>query len=416
MALTKKKKMIFGGIVAAFVLVLTLILIFGSNKEKIVQVQVEKVVKRNITQIVVGTGKIDAINKVVITPEVTGEIVSLPVKEGQKVKKGDLLIKIKSDQYQAALDRLVASLQASKSSLNSIKAAYEKAQQDYNRTLELHKKGLASDAELELVKSNYLSRQGEYEAQKAMVLQSEAAIKEQKEIIAKTAIYSPIDGTVTGLNVKLGERVLGSNFTQGTNLMTIADLSNMEAVIDVNENDIINVKIGQKAIIDVDAIKGKKFYGEVYEIANSPKTTGLGTQEQVVNFSVKIKIYDKESELKPGMSCNADIETDYRFNVLSVPLQAVTARSDNKNNDNPENKTDNKKKENNIQEIVFLHKNGIAKIQKIKTGISDDNYIEIVEGLNENDEVISGPYKAISTELEDNTKVVLMQNNQNKKK
>ncbi len=153
MALTKKKKMIFGGIIAGLVLILALVLIFGSNKEKIVQVQIEKVARRNITQIVVGTGKIDAINKVVITPEVTGEIVSLPVKEGQKVKKGDLLIKIKSDQYQAALDRLVASLQASKSSLNSIKAAYEKALQDYNRVSELHKKGLASDAELEMVKS-----------------------------------------------------------------------------------------------------------------------------------------------------------------------------------------------------------------------------------------------------------------------
>ncbi len=414
MALTKKKKMIFGGIIAGLVVILALVLIFGSDKEKIVQVQTEKVARRNITQIVVGTGKIDAINKVVITPEVTGEIVNLPVKEGQKVKKGDLLIKIKSDQYQAALDRLVASLQASKSSLNSIKAAYEKAFQDYNRVSELHKKGLASDAELEMVKATYLSRQGEYEAQKAMVLQSEAAIKEQKEIIAKTAIYSPIDGTVTGLNVKLGERVLGSNFTQGTNLMTIADLSNMEAVIDINENDIINVKIGQKAIIEVDAIKGKKFLGEVYEIANSPKTTGLGTQEQVVNFSVKIKIYDKESELKPGMSCNADIETDHRYNVLSIPLQAVTARSNN-NQDIQEDNKNTQKKEKDIQEIVFIHKNGLAKIQNVKTGISDDNYIEIIDGLKEDDEVITGPYKAISTDLEDNTKVVLMQKNKNKK-
>jgi len=414
MALTKKKKMIFGGIIAGLVVILALVLIFGSDKEKIVQVQTEKAARRNITQIVVGTGKIDAINKVVITPEVTGEIVNLPVKEGQKVKKGDLLIKIKSDQYQAALDRLVASLQASKSSLNSIKAAYEKAFQDYNRVSELHKKGLASDAELEMVKATYLSRQGEYEAQKAMVLQSEAAIKEQKEIIAKTAIYSPIDGTVTGLNVKLGERVLGSNFTQGTNLMTIADLSNMEAVIDINENDIINVKIGQKAIIEVDAIKGKKFLGEVYEIANSPKTTGLGTQEQVVNFSVKIKIYDKESELKPGMSCNADIETDHRYNVLSIPLQAVTARSNN-NQDIQEDNNNTQKKEKDIQEIVFIHKNGLAKIQNVKTGISDDNYIEIIDGLKEDDEVITGPYKAISTDLEDNTKVVLMQKNKNKK-
>ncbi|HOJ36975.1 MAG TPA: efflux RND transporter periplasmic adaptor subunit [Ignavibacteriales bacterium] len=414
MALTKKKKMIFGGIIAGLVVILALVLIFGSDKEKIVQVQTEKAARRNITQIVVGTGKIDAINKVVITPEVTGEIVNLPVKEGQKVKKGDLLIKIKSDQYQAALDRLVASLQASKSSLNSIKAAYEKAFQDYNRVSELHKKGLASDAELEMVKATYLSRQGEYEAQKAMVLQSEAAIKEQKEIIAKTAIYSPIDGTVTGLNVKLGERVLGSNFTQGTNLMTIADLSNMEAVIDINENDIINVKIGQKAIIEVDAIKGKKFLGEVYEIANSPKTTGLGTQEQVVNFSVKIKIYDKESELKPGMSCNAEIETDHRYNVLSIPLQAVTARSNN-NQDIQEDNNNTQKKEKDIQEIVFIHKNGLAKIQNVKTGISDDNYIEIIDGLKEDDEVITGPYKAISTDLEDNTKVVLMQKNKNKK-
>jgi len=411
MALSSKKKKIFIGVVVGLVVILALVLIFGSNKEKIIEVRTEKVARRNITQVVVGTGTIDAINKVVITPEVTGEIVDLPVKEGQKVKKGQLLIKIKSDQYQAALDRLIASLQASKSSLNSMKAMLEKATQDYNRIVELHKKGLVSDADLEVAKSTYLSRMGEYESQKAMVHQAEAAIKEQKEIIAKTAIYSPIDGTVTGLKVKLGERVLGSNFTQGTQLMTIADLNAMEAVIDINENDVVNVKIGDKAIIEVDAFKGKKFYGRVYEIANSPKTSGMGTQEQVVNFPVKIRIDGGENGLKPGMSCNADIETDYRYNVLSIPLQSVTARS-NKKEDDENSKNNNKKTD--IEEIVFAFDNGLAKVKKVQTGISDQNYIEIISGLKEDEEIITGPYKAISTELEDNLKVVKMLTNKKK--
>jgi HlyD family secretion protein len=402
---SKKKLFIFGGL-GLLVVILIIVVLLGGSKENIILVQVEKVQKRDITQTVTATGTIDPEFKVVITPEVTGEIIDLPVKEGDTVKKGQLLIKIKGDQYMAQKDRLEANLKSSEANLQMRDAELHRVELEYDRSKELHSKGLASDSELEAAQTNYLTAKATYEAAAANVLQSKAQLREVLDILYKTTIYSPMDGIVTQLNVELGERVLGSGFTQGTNIMTVADLNNMEAVADVDENDVVLVSIGDTANVTVDAFGDKIFHGVVKEIGNSAKQTGLGTQEQVVNFSVKVKLIDLDPNLRPGMSCNADIETETVSNVISVPIQSVTARTDvpvkndslkSEEKDEGEFGTFEKKKP---KEVVFLAKNGKAEMVVVETGISDDNYLQIKKGIEEGDEVISGSYRAISRELE----------------
>ena len=415
---SKKKLIIFGslGLLVAIFIIITLI---GSGKENIILVQTEKVQKRNITQIVTATGNIDPEFKVIITPEVTGEIIGLPVKEGDKVKKGDLLIKIKGDQYQAQRDRLEANLKASEATLKQRLADLNKLKLEYQRIKDLHSKGLSSDSEYETAKSNYESAEALYEQAQANVQQSKAQLREVMETLYKTTIYAPMSGTVTQLNVQLGDRVLGSGFSQGTNIMTVSDLSSMQAVVDVDENDVVLVSIGDTAIIKVDAFGDREFHGIVTEIANSAQSTGVGTQEQVVNFEVKINFFDLDDNLRPGMSCNADIRTETVENVVSVPIQSVTTRenvgtlaNDQANKDVKDSTNGSKGKNDEMQmdkkepqEVVFIVKNGTAKAVPVKTGISDDNYLEIKDGLKGGESVVSGSYRAISRELEDGSKV-----------
>lgn len=411
---SKKKLFIFGGI-GLLVLILLIIAFAGGNKEEIIPVQTEKVAKRTITQTVTATGKINPEFKVVITPEVTGEIVELPVKEGDRVKKGQLLIRIKGDQYQAQKQRLEANLQSAEANLKMRKAELDRIALEYTRAQELHSKALMSDSEFEAVKSSYLTANASYEAAEANVLQSKAQLREVLETLYKTTIVSPMDGVVTQLNVELGERVLGSGFTQGTNIMTVSDLNNIEAVVDVDENDVILVSIGDTATISVDAFKDKEFKGIVSEIGNSAKTTGLGTQEEVVNFEVKIKILDSGDELRPGMSCNADIETETIENVLSVPIQSVTTRSDFPKQENTAQSSDDdnqfvqvkgkEKKAEKPKEVVFIVQNNKAKMVEVETGLSDDNYIYVIKGLEGGEDVVSGSYSAISRELKDGSQV-----------
>lgn len=418
---SKKKLFIFGGI-GLLILILLIVAFIGGNKEEIISVQVEKVVKRTITQTVAATGKINPEFKVVINPEVTGEIVELPVKEGDIVKKGQLLIRIKGDQYQAQKQRLEANLLAAQATLKMREAELTKVELDYNRVKELHSKGLASDSELEAAKSNYLTTKASLEAAEANVLQSKASLRETLEMLYKTTILSPMDGVVTKLNVEVGERVFGAGFSMGTDIMTVSDLSNIEAVVDVDENDVVLVSIGDTARIQVDAFKDQEFIGLVSEIGNSAKTSGLGTQNEVVNFEVKIKLIDPKNSLRPGMSCTADIETETIQNVLSVPIQSVTTREGTQSVDNltegqPEEfqqvKEIKKEKIHKVNEIVFLVENGKAKKVNVETGLSDDNYIAILSGLKGGEDVISGSYKAISSELNDGLQVRVEEKNKN---
>lgn len=410
---SKKKLFIFGGLGLILVILIAMVL-FTGGKEDIIQVQVEKVQKRNITQTVAATGKINPEFKVVITPEVTGEIVELPVKEGDYVKKGQLLIRIKGDQYQAQKQRLEANLQSAEATLKMREAELNKVELDYNRVKELHAKGLSSDSELEAAKSNYLSTKASYDAAAANVLQSKASLRETLEILYKTTIVSPMDGVVTKLNVELGERVFGAGYSMGTDIMTVSDLRNIEAVVEVDENDVVLISLGDTARIKVDAFGEKEFKGVVSQIGNSAQTSGFGTQEQVVNFEVRIKLVDLETKLRPGMSCNADIETETVQNVLSVPIQSVTARSSDiikpAEGEGEEAPTEKKNGGSKPKEVVFIADNNKAKMVEVKTGLSDDNFIEIKEGLKEGETVITGSYRAISRELSDGSNLRVEEN------
>lgn len=403
---TKKKIIIFGGL-GLLILTLVIIALTSANKEEIIQVTTEKVERRNVTQKVVATGKIQPEFKVVITPEVTGEIIELPVKEGDRVRKGQLLIRIKGDQYQAQKERLQASLQSAKANLRIREAELKRIEAEYKRMNELHSKNLISDSELETIQTNFLSAKASYESALAMITQSEAQLREVLEILYKTTIYSPLDGVITNLKVEVGERVLGSNFTQGTELMTVSDLNNIEAVVEVDENDVVLVSLGDTAEVKVDAMRDRVIKGIVTQIGNSAITKGFGTQEEVVNFEVRIKLIELDDRLRPGMSCTSEISTETVENVLSVPIQSVTARTDINKDDKEDEavkpEVKNNKKE--PDEIVFVLENSTVKAKKVKTGISDDNYIEIKSGLNEGDEIVTGSYRAISNDLKDGAKV-----------
>ncbi len=396
-----KKKVIIFSIIGALVIVLGALVIMGSKKEPVFTVQTEKTQHRTITQAVTATGKIYPEVQVTITPEVSGEIISLPVRDGAKVKKGDLLVKIKPEIYIAMRDQAASGLQSAKASL-------QKSESDLKRAKGLYSKGLNSDADLEQANTTYQLAKANYD-------QAEAALNQASENLAKTTIYSPMDGTVSQLAVEFGDRVLGTSQFQGTTIMVVADLSRMEARVDVGENDIITVSLGDTTRVAVDALPDKKLTGIVYEIANSATTTGAGTQEEVTNFQVKIRILDKDVILRPGMSMTATIETQTKKNVLAVPIQCVTTRSGNEketpagnNQQQDQNATNDsriKVKNEKPKEIVFVIENNVAKSVEVKRGIADDSYVEIISGLDQNKEVVSGSYKAISRELEDGSKV-----------
>ncbi len=408
-----KKKIVVFSILGLLLIAIVILAILGTKKEEIIIVQTDFVKRRDITQTVTATGKIEPEIKVVITPEVSGEIVYLPVKEGDKVRKGDILLKIKQDQYLAQKERAVANLSSANANLSIQRIQLQKLEADYNRMKELYSKKLASESEYEAIKAQYETAKAQVLSAESTVRQMEAAVKEANENLAKTIITAPMDGIVSQLNVKLGERVLGTGFTQGSNLMTIADLTKMVAVVDVDENDVVLISNGDTAEVKVDAYPGKVFKGIVYEIGNTAKTRGLGTQEEVVNFEVKIRIVDSDVSLKPGMSCNVEIMTDTRTNVLAVPLQAVTIRglekekSDKNNPDDELVTIDRKKEEVDTKSLegVFVVKDNRVKFVNVKTGISDDTYIEIIEGLNGEEEIVTGSYRAISRELKDGSKV-----------
>ncbi len=415
-----KKKFIIFGIIGLIIAILVVVVITNSSNEKITSVQTEKVEKRDITQVVSATGKIYPEYQVELRPEVTGEIVKLPVKEGDIVKKGDLLIRLKPEQYTAQRDRAKASLQSSKAMLKVREAGLEKIKSDYKRVQGLYAKELASQQELETAKSNYLQSLGSYEAQEASVLQAKASLYDAQEQLNKTSIYSPIDGRITALNVELSERVLGSSFSQGTHLMTVADLAKMEARVEVDENDVVLISIGDTTNVEIDAFGEEKFKGLVSQIGNSAKTTGFGTQDEIVNFEVRISLLNPNEKIRPGMSCDADIETETRFDVVTVPIQSVTARMDKPKKKNGESDEKNPKVKNGKRkkpvEVVFLLEGNEVKKVKVKTGISDDTYIEITSGLEGDENVVNGPYRAISKELEDGAKVMAPKKDKDEKK
>jgi HlyD family secretion protein len=397
-----RKRIIIFSVLGVAVIALVLIVFLGSKKEVVLPVQVEKVSRRTITQLVTATGKIQPEVQVKISPEVSGEIVALPVREGDRVRKGDLLLKIKPDTYRAQRDQAAAVLLQAKATLMRTKPEFERIES-------LFAKGLVSQAEYDQAKA-------QQESAKASLAQAQATLSQSDEYLRKTTVFSPMDGTVSQLKSELGERVLGTAQFQGTEVMTIADLTRMEARVDVSENDVIMASIGDTARISVDAFPDHKVTGVVYEVANTAASKGLGTQEEVTNFQVKIRIISKDVSLRPGMSMTADIETETRRDVFAVPIQSVTTRAPKMEvKPMPEDGQrgtvvsasagPRQRSENKLKEIVFVVDEGVVKAMPVKRGISDDSYVEILEGVSEGAQVVSGSYKAINRELEDGAKV-----------
>ncbi len=413
---SRKKKILWIFIIALFFLIVIAVVVSG-KKEKIIEVQTEKVKRQNITQIVTATGKVQSETKVNISAEVSGEIVSLPFKEGDEVKKGDLLVKIKPDSYYPQLKQQTAAIKVLESNIKAQEVNMRKNELDLNRVKELYSKGLASSSDLETAQANYDGTIAQINSIRAQINQQRASLSAVEYDISKTTINSPMSGTVTQLNNELGEKVLGTSFNIGSQIMTISDLSKMECQVEVGETDVTYIKLGDTARIQIDAFTDKVFTGYVYEIANTATAKGTGTQEEVVNFIVKIRIFNDEGfDLRPGMSCTVDIEVNKKDNVFAVPIQSVTTRDDdsasfkfNEDKDKPENLVNTKEtksqKKMRPKEIVFVVENGAVKKKEVKTGISDDSYIEIIEGLTENDEVVKGTFKAINKDLDEGTKV-----------
>ncbi|HZV34050.1 MAG TPA: efflux RND transporter periplasmic adaptor subunit, partial [Verrucomicrobiae bacterium] len=435
----RRKLIVFSGL--ALVVGGLSIAAFLKNQGPTIPVQTERAARRNITEIVVANGKIEPVTQVKISPEVSGEILKLPFKEGQAVKKGDLLVYIRPDNYAAARNSALANYKYSIAQSNSAAANLERSMLEYQRNKALYESKLISDSDFLTAKNAYDVAKATLEGASEQVGVAYASLQNSEADLSKTKIFSPLDGTVTKLSSLVGERVVGTAMMAGTDIMTVSDLNEMEARVDIGEVDVVLIKVGQKVRLEVDAFKDRKFEGVVSEIADTANndTTGstgaanasASTSQEATKFQVKIRVKEKEVFL-PGMSVTAEIETRSHTNVVTVPIQSVTTRVPK------ENSTNNiAGKTNGVQlasaknasavsstnesysaerrkpdeppkpiEVVFVVEGDHVKMVPVKRGIYDDNYVEIVEGLKEGEEVVTGPYKALNRDLADGTKIL----------
>lgn len=433
------------------------------KREALVSVQTEKVQRRDLTETVVANGRIQPVQEVKISAEVSGEIIELPVKEGQRVQRGDLLVKIKPDTYQANVKSAEAGYQSSLASLSNSMASLRRAELEFQKNENLFNNKLISELDFLAIKTSHDIAKAQYEVATHQVSSAKASLDRVQEELSKTTISAPLSGTISRLNSELGEKVVGTAMMSGTEIMTIADLEQMEAQVNIGEIDVVLVKVGQTAKLEVDAFRDREFKGTVTEIANSANLgAGGGQSQDAIKFEVKIRFDEKET-FRPGMSVTAEIETRYRTNVLTVPIQSVTTRppkpkpggtntvelaeasggtndtraanlegdtndietasvEDSTNavaeasdvNTNATeaaastNKTDKAKEGDRPKavEVVFLVEGDRVKMTPVKRGISDDNHTEITEGVEEGQEVVSGGYRAISRDLDDGTKIM----------
>lgn len=386
----KGKLFLFAGIV-----ILIAVMVFLNLKKSrgnVVEVSTVKVARSDITKTVSGSGYVQPELDVQISARISAEIKEIFVKEGDRVKKGQLLVQLDRMRYVAQVEQAQSGVQSSQASL-------KKAQADYARTKELYDQNLTTQADLDAAEANMLLAQSQLQ-------QSQASLRQAQDDLDKTSLLAPINGTVTKLFKEQGEIAVGSQF-QADPIMTVSDLSQMEVLAEIDENDVVLVSLNDKTKIEIDAIPDTVFEGRVSEIAHEATTRGKGTQEQVTNFEVKIAVTTNVKKLRPGMSATIDIITDTHKNVLNVPIQCVTMRAvkndSSKGTDGKargkNNSTDKKK------EVVFVVDKGIANAVPVKTGISDDTNIEILSGLEEGQQVVSGSYKALSLTLKDGSKV-----------
>lgn len=419
-------------IFAIFLVLVAVITVVGSQfglfdrgpSTKDVQTQVSEL--RTITQLVSASGRIQPEVQVIIRPDVSGEIIELNVKEGDFVREGDLLLRIRPDLFQAQIDNLNATLLSQMARMEQARATKLQAEVEYLKNKELFERNVISQLVYLQSKNNYEAQKANFRASEFQIESARAQLRRAEEELRQTVIRSPKDGTITRLAVERGERVLGQAQMTGTEMMRIARLEQMEILVDVNENDIVNVSLADTALIQVDAYPGRSFKGMVTEIANSADITGTGSAEQVTNYKVKIRILtphnlnsgsdsfrlassaevgDQESVMfRPGMSGTVDIQTRTVRDAVSVPIQAVTVRDfakDNASESDTTLVTDRNRHKEDFRRVVFVNEDGVAKRREVTTGISDNNFIQIVTGLEAGAEVITGSFRILSRELND---------------
>ena len=438
MSKKSNKKWLFIGLIVVAAIITGLAIKKGQG-EKSTRVAVEKAETRTIIETVSANGKIQPAKDIKISPYISGEVIELNVKEGDFVHKGDMLAKIDPQIYVSNFDRAQAALKSSqaneaqaKARFTQSKAQFNKTKLDFHRSEKLWKQQVISDADYDAAKSSYEVSEAEvkaaeesYKASQFQVNSARASLKEARENLNRTSIYAPNDGTVSRLNVEVGERVTGaSQFSSGTEIMRIANLNVMEVNVEVNETDIVRVSLLDTALIEVDAYLDRKFKGVITEIATSANTTGTSV-DQVTNFDVKIKMLKSSyadlikegstiaSPFRPGMSATVEIQTETVNNALSVPIQAVTTRADTTGKiksalEKREEKRAKTKKNEKAKEYVFVVNEDKARLTQVKTGVQDNMYIQILSGLNEGDPVIVAPYRAVSKELKNNDEVTVV--------
>ena len=419
--MSKKTIYIVLGVAVAIIVLLIVLSKTGAigNKDKGKSVESAKVTATTIVETVSATGKIQPEIEVKISSEVSGEIIALNVIEGQVVKKGDLLVKINPDLYTSGYKRTLSNLSGTKANLSQADASFKEAKANYDRNKTLFDKGIISKSDWDKVVASFEVAKASKQSAYFNVQSATATVNEAKDNLGRTTIYAPADGTISVLNVELGERVLGTQQMAGTEILRVANLNNMEVEVDVNENDIVKIKVGDEANVEVDAYLKKQFKGVVTSISNSASTAL--TAEQVTNFKVKIRILKESyqdllegkpatySPFRPGMTATVDVITKKRVNVLAVPISSVVVKSDTTAVKGFKVEEDDEKKaapkSDKKLECVFVKVGDKAKIRIIKTGIQDDTNIEVITGLKKGDVVITGPYSTVSKDLNSGDKV-----------
>jgi HlyD family secretion protein len=416
-------------VAATLVIVAALAVLGARRREKAIPVTTEKALVTSLTQLVTATGKIQPAIEVKISPEVSGEIIELPVKEGQVVHKGDLLLRIKPDSYKAQVEEQEAALRAARAASVQHRAELAKAESDDERARQLFEQRLISDADRKTAQTNADVTKAALQSSLFEIERAEGALRQIREALSKTTIVSPANGVITQLASRLGERVVGTSQFAGTEVMRIADLGDMEAQVDVNENDVVSVKVGDAARITIDAYPDRRVAGVVRDIAASATTKNAGTQEQVTTFLVKVHVLDPSVRLRPGMSTTADIETATVKEVVAVPIQSVTVRRTDSTlspeelerqttrqvgdqGDNAaqvRNETLEKQKaraqRERMQRVVFVKQGNVVRLRPVETGIADAAHIEIKSGVKPGEEIVAGSWAAISRKLKDGARV-----------
>ena len=384
----------------------------GQSSDELL-VQTELVKNRTIIETVTASGKIQPETEVKISSEVSGEIITLPIKEGDKVSEGQLLVRINPDLYESAVTRSEAAVNSAKAGKAQAKAQLIEAENIYERQNKLYKDKVISQADYDAAVRMLSVAQASSQAAEFQLKSAEANLDEARKNLKRTTILAPADGTISKLNVELGERVVGTAQMTGTEMLRVANLEMMEVLIEVNENDIVRVSMGDTALVEVDAYLNEKFKGVVTQIANSANTVGASA-DQVTNFEVKVRLLRSSYEhlmkgemnpFRPGMTATVDIQTKKVKDVPTIEIQAVTTRTDTSRTAKSyrmrkaADETEDVDSGDESFEVVFLADGTKAKLQTVKTGVQDDKYIEILSGLKEGDKVISGPYDIVSKKL-----------------